>query len=203
MSLALLQTALYMPAEFLLNRLLALDSASSSRLVALEGRTLAVYVSNPRLELYISIRNRKLHLSPVFEGEADARLIGTASDLLRVLVQQTPVSNLAPFKVELQGSTVFMQNLQNLLKDLDIDWEFHLSQIIGDLPVAGMRKSMDVGSAFTNRTAKNTLNNIRDYLNYECDIIPAKSAAEQFYTDITELTLRADRLQAKISTMQN
>lgn len=203
MSLALLQTALFLPAEFLLNQLLALDTASAARLAALDGRTLAVHVSSPNLDLYISIRNRKLHLSPVFEGGADAQLFGTASNLLRVLVQQTPVSNLAPFKVELQGSTAFMQNLQNLLKDLDIDWEFHLSQLIGDLPVAGMRKGMDVGGEFTNRTAKNTLNNIRDYLNYECDIIPAKSAAEQFYTDITELTLRADRLQAKISTMQN
>ena len=203
MSLALLQTALMMPAELLLNQLLTLDAASDKRLAELEGSTLALHVTAPELNIFISIRQHKLHLSPVFEGTATASLHGSASALLRILVQQTPVTNLAPFKVELQGSTAFVQALQNLRKELDVDWEFHLSRLVGDLPVAGLRKSMEASHACVARAGQSTLQNIQEYLAYESTLLPSQTAAEQCYTDINELTLRADRLQAKLALQQN
>lgn len=203
MSLALLQTALYLPAEFMLNQLLSLDAASTKRLEQLEGRTLALYIKQPELKIFISIRNHSLHLSPLFEGDPDASLRGSARSLLAILLQQTPVTNLAPYQVELQGSTAFVQDLQNLLKELNVDWEFHLSRIIGDLPVAGIRHTLDNSSAYASKTGKSLLDNIQEFVTYESDAIASKVAAEQFYAEIAELTLRVDRLQAKISNLQN
>jgi len=201
MSLALLQTALLLPLEALLNGMLALDAASRGRLAALEGRTLAVQAAQPQLELYLSIRNGKLRLAPVFEGAATATLRGPASGLLRLLVQAETPASLAPFGVELQGSTGFMQDLQLLLRDLNIDWEFHLGRLIGDLPVAAMAKGIESTLAFSGQTLEAARTNVSEYFTHESGLFPERSAVAQFEAGLQELSLQLDRLEARVALL--
>lgn len=201
MSLALLQTALLLPVEALLNGMLALDAASRTRLASLEGKTLAVQATEPALALYISIRNGRLCLAPLFEGAAAATLRGPASGLLRLLLQGETPASLAPFGVELQGSTGFMQELQQLLRDLDIDWEFHLGRLIGDLPVAALAKGLDTGVAFAGSTLAAARDNVGDYFTHEAGLLPARSSVGQFRSGVLDLNLRLDRLQARLDLL--
>jgi len=202
MSLTLLQTALLLPLEALLNGVLKMDAASGARLAALEGKTLAVQSTQPALALYISIRNRQLRLSPLFEGGATATLRGPASGLLQLLLQAETPASLAPFGVDLQGSTGFMQDLQLLLRDLDFDWEFHLSRIIGDLPVAAMAKGMETAVAFTQQTLAAARTNLSEYLNYESDLFPEHSTVKQFEAALLDLSQQLDRIEARIDLLQ-
>jgi|Laugresp1bdmlbsn_1035097.scaffolds.fasta_scaffold14706_2 ubiquinone biosynthesis protein UbiJ len=202
MSLSLLQTALLIPVEALLNRLLTLDAASAARLSALEGRTLAVFVTTPEFALYVSVRNRQLHLSPIFEGEPTASLRGSATALLQVLMQRNPVHSLAPYRVELRGSTGFVQDLQTLLRDLDMDWEFQLSRFIGDLPVAAVSTTMASGKEFVASSARAVKDNLQDYLAYECELFPSRAALELLQMQLQELALRTDRLEARIHALE-
>lgn len=201
MSLALLQTTLLLPLEAMLNGMLALDAASRSRLAALEGRTLSVYCTQPALALHLSIRNGSLCLSPLFEGSASATLRGPAGGLLRLLLQGDTPASLAPFGVELQGSTAFMQDLQHLLRDIDIDWEFHLSRLIGDLPVAALAGSLDAGLKVAGRTVAAARDNVADYLSYEAGLLPERSAVASFRSGVLDLQLQLDRLQARIDQL--
>lgn len=202
MSLTLLQTALLLPLEALLNGVLKMDAASGARLAALEGKTLAVQSTQPALVLYVSIRKRQLRLSPLFEGGATATLRGPASGLLQLLLQAETPASLAPFGVDLQGSTGFMQDLQLLLRDLDFDWEFHLSRIIGDLPVAAMAKGMETAVAFTQQTLAAARTNLSEYLNYESDLFPERSAVKQFEAALLDLSQQLDRIEARIDLLQ-
>lgn len=201
MSLALLQTALLLPLEALLNGMLALDAASRGRLAGLEGKTLSVLASNPALAVHVSIRNGALRLAPVFEGTATATLRGPASSLLRLLLQNATPASLAPFGVELQGSTGFMLDLQLLLRDLEIDWEFHLGRIMGDLPVTALAKGLDTGMAFAGSTLAAARDNLGDYFTHEAGLLPARSAVDQFRAGILDLNLRLDRLQARLDLL--
>jgi ubiquinone biosynthesis protein UbiJ len=202
MSLTLLQTALLLPLEALLNGMLAMDAASGPRLRALEGKTLAVKCTQPQLALYMSVRNRQLRLSPLFEGSATATLRGPASALLRLLLQSETPASLAPFGVDLQGSTGFMQDLQLLLRDLDIDWEFHLSRIIGDLPVAAMAKGAEASAAFAQQTLAAARTNINEYLSYESGLFPERSAVVKFEAALLDLSQQLDRMEARIALLQ-
>lgn len=202
MSLALLQTALLLPLEALLNGTLALDAASHGRLAALEGKTLAVQATQPELALYISIRNGKLRLAPLFEGTATATLRGPARSLLRLLLQSETPASLAAFGVELQGSTGFMQDLQWLLKDLDLDWEFHAGRLIGDVPVAALAKGIDSALAFSGKTLEVARTNLSEYVAHESGIFPDRSAQALFAAGLLDLTLQLDRLEARVTQLQ-
>lgn len=201
MSLALLQTAVLLPLEAMMNGMLALDAASRGRMAAMEGKTLAVLATQPQLALYINVRSSKLRLASLFERPATATLRGPARSLLRLLLQDETPASLASFGVELQGSTGFMQDLQLLLRDLDPDWEFHLGRLIGDLPVSALAKGIDTGVAFAGSTLSAARDNVREYLVHESGLLPARSQVDQFQTSVLELQVRLDRLQARLNLL--
>jgi ubiquinone biosynthesis protein UbiJ len=198
MSFALLQTALLMPAELALNGLLSLDAATAARLQALQGKTLAVFVSQPEFVLYVSITAKGIHLSPVFEGAPDASLHGSIPGLMKLLAKGTGLTNLHPINVELRGNTGFVQQLQTLLVDLDIDWEFQLSRLIGNLPTSLISSGFNQVAEFTRTSGTRFRQNLQDYLAEESTLLPRAGELEAFYSAINELTLRVDRLQARL-----
>jgi ubiquinone biosynthesis protein UbiJ len=197
MAFALLQTALLMPAELALNSLLKLDAATPSRLQNLQGKTLAVHVTQPQLVIFVSITNKGLHLSPIFEGQPDASLHGSIPALLKLLSKSASVTNLHTVDVELRGNTGFVQQLQNLLLDLDVDWEFQLSRIIGNLPTSMISSSVNQVVDFAKQSGGRFKQNLQDYLAEESTLLPHAHELEAHYAAIDELALRVDRLQAR------
>lgn len=202
MSFALFQNALLHPVELSVNRLLALDAASGPRLARLEGRTLALHGTRPELNLYITVRDRGLHLSSVHEGEPTASLHGPVSAMLGLL-RRANITNLQPEQLELRGSTAFVQELQAVLLDLDVDWEYQLSKLIGDIPTSligdGLRKMRGMIGQTTSRLHENTV----EFLHEETALFPTPGDLDRFYAAVGDLTLRVDRLQARVALLDS
>lgn len=198
MSFTLLQTALLMPFESLLNGLLALDTASANRLKKLEGSTLGVHSTSPTLQLYIHVNQGRLRLSPIFEGSPTASLHGSGTALLGLLLQQHPVHSLAPHGIELRGSTSFVQALQEILKDLDIDWEFQMARLLGDLPTAAFSAALSGSRDKIRNSSQSLRRGIGDYLAHENPLFLSRPHFEAFQSTLLQLSLRLDRLQARI-----
>jgi ubiquinone biosynthesis protein UbiJ len=203
MALPLLQTALLMPAELALNGLLSLDAATAARLEALQGKTLAVHISQPAFVLYVGITAQGIHLSPVFEAEPDASLHGSIPALMKLLTKGTSLTNLHGLNVELRGDTGFVRQLQTLLLDLDIDWEFQLSKLIGNLPTSLISSGFNQVADFARKSGTRFQQNLQDYLAEESPLLPRARELEAFYSAITDLTLRVDRLQARLELLAN
>jgi ubiquinone biosynthesis accessory factor UbiJ len=200
MALELFQTALLMPVELALNSLLRLDAATPSRLQNLQGKTLAIHVTQPQFVTFVSITDKGLHLSPVFEGQPDASLHGSIAALLKLLSKGASVANLHATNVELRGNTGFVQQLQNLLLDLDIDWEFQLSRIIGNLPTSVISRGLNETMDFAKQSSSRFKQNLQDYLAEESTLLPRAHELESRYAAINELALRVDRLQARLDS---
>ncbi len=198
MSFALLQTALLIPTELAVNNLLSLDPATVVRLQALQGKTLAVHVTQPAFVLYVRITAKGVQLSPVFEGQPDASLHGSTAALLKLLSKGAGITNLHASNVELRGNTGFVQQLQNLLADLDIDWQFQLSRLIGNLPTSVISSGFNQVADFAKESGSRFKQNLQDYLAEESTLLPRAHELGTFYSGINELALRVDRLQARI-----
>lgn len=198
MSLAMFQSALLLPLELALNGVLALDSASRKRLEKLDGGTLGVYSTQPDAGLFIKVQGKRLHLAAMHEGNVTASLRGPATALLGLLLRREPIESLHASKVELSGDTAFVQQLQALLRDLDIDWEYQLSKVIGDIPTQAAADSMHKVGAELRRAGARARENVSEYLHEETAILPRADELEAFYSAIADLKLRAERLQARV-----
>jgi ubiquinone biosynthesis protein UbiJ len=202
MSVALLQSAMLLPLELMVNQVLALDAASSKRLGALEGQTLAVEVKQPSFTFYVQIYGNKLHLSPRFEAEPTTTLTGSAVALAGLLIQGESLTNLRAHKLELRGSIAFAQQLQTLLRDLSIDWEFHLSRLVGDIPTQAMAEGMRGVSTYARRTTQRIGDDLRDFLLEESRLLPSPAELDAFYQRIAVLNLDVDRVEARLALLE-
>ena len=198
MSFALLQSALLLPLELTLNQLLSMDAASRSRLAAMAGKTLAVQVEQPAMTIYVSVHADKLRLSPRHEHEITTTLIGSASALLGLLVRREPLTNLQGSKLELRGDLRFAQALQNLLLDLQIDWEFQLSRFIGDVPTQAMADGVRAAKDYAQKTSARIREDVQDFLQQESGLLPVSAELDAFYDAVQALVLRVDRLDARL-----
>jgi ubiquinone biosynthesis protein UbiJ len=90
-----------------------------------------------------------------------------------------------------------VQQLQNLLLDLDVDWEFQLSGIIGNLPTSVISSGVHRAVDFTKQSAGRFKQSLQDYLAEESTLLPRAHELEAHYAAIAELALRVDRLQAR------
>lgn len=202
MSLALLHNSLLLPFELMLNGVLALDAASRARLQGLEGNTLAVHATQPALSVYVSVRGGRISLSAIHEGPETASLRGPASALLALLAQGARVDSLHAHNLELRGDTAFVQSLQSLLRDLDVDWEYQVSRVLGDIPTQALADGLRGAGAQLRRTGTRLREDLDDYLHEEAGLLPGAAALEAFYRDIAELKLRAERLEARLAQLQ-
>ena len=198
MSFALIQSALLLPLELTLNQVLALDPASRSRLSAMSGSTLAVQVQQPNVTLFVSVHTDRLRLSPRFEGDVTTTLIGSASALAGLLLRREPLTNLQGRKLELRGDVRFAQALQNLLLDLQIDWEFQLSRLIGDIPTQAMADTAHTAQNYVKTASSRMRDEVQDFLQQESGLLPGHAEMNAFYDGVQALVLRTDRLDARL-----
>jgi ubiquinone biosynthesis protein UbiJ len=202
MSFAMFQSALLLPVELAINGVLALDAATKLRLAALDGGTLGVHSTQPSANVFIKVQGNRLHLSALHEGGETASLHGPAAALLGLLLRREPTESLHASKVELRGDTAFVQQLQALLRDLDIDWEYHLSKLVGDIPTQAAADTMRKADAELRRAGTRMRENVSEYLFEESGMLPHADELDAFYRDIADLKLRADRVQARLDALQ-
>lgn len=202
MSLPLLQTALLLPLETLINGVLRLDAAAAGRLERLEGTVLAVHCTAPRLQLFIRVRQGRLGLAALCEETPQASLHGSAQALLGLLLRREPIHSLAATGVELRGSASAVRELQALLLDLDIDWEYHLARLTGDLPAAALGKGVSTAREAVTRTAASVRTTLDDYLAHESGLFASRDDLDLLADGVHQLGMRLDRLEARLALAQ-
>jgi len=203
MSASLLQTAILSGLEGFLNQVITLDPAAASKLAPLTGRILCVRCELPAITMNVLVDADRLVLMGGDNLDADATVSGRGTALARLLLFGD-TANLRDAGVSITGDTAFLSALQGILKQLDVDWKYPLSKVLGDIPTqtvsdaaAGTRHFMRQGSA-------NLRDDIDAWLHEEKKLLPDSVELDAFYQAIDTLRLRADRLEARINrcTMQ-
>lgn len=201
MSLPLLQTALLLPLEALVNGLVAMDAAGPARLARLEGLLLAVHGSAPEVRLYLRVSQGRLRLSALCEDTPQASLHGPVSALLGLLLRRETIHSLADSGVELRGSATVLRELQALLLDLDIDWEYHLGRLTGDLPAGLAGRGVEAGRETLRKSTASARATVDDYLVHESGLFASHDEVAELAADSLELRLALDRLEARLQLL--
>ncbi len=203
MSFALAKSALLWPLELAVNQVLQLDPASRARLAPLAGSSLAIALQRPALTVFVIVHADRLQLSPHLEGPATTTVAGSPLALATLLLQRQSLVSLQGTGVELRGSTAFAQALQQLLLNLDIDWEFQLSRLLGDIPTRIVADSVHATTSYVQRTASRVRDDIGDFLLEESRLLPTASELERFADNLQALALRIDRAEARLSLLKS
>jgi ubiquinone biosynthesis protein UbiJ len=167
----------------------------------LSGKTVHLRLREPVFDVTVIIESDAVVMQPDESGTAGADVlieIATPVTLLRL----ARGDSYAEQDIHIQGNMHTARALQQLLREIDIDWEEQLAQVIGDIPAHQLGNLTRSGLSWGQQVLQKFRLDASEYLRYEAELLPSRHAVEFFLSDIDTLRSDLDRLEARIRRLQ-
>lgn len=197
--------------EALLNTIIKLDPISAKRLQPLQDKRLKVTVEELPWPLIFAFSTRVDILMEIDEGtsntpssvEADCH-IRLQMSVLNELKDSSQITRLIQEKrLDLDGDIHVAQHFSTLIKDLNIDWEEHLSRYIGDVAAHQFFSFAEKAKSHITTGLTQLSNMLKEGAIEEKKLVPHAMEIEHFVQDISTLRGEVGRLEARIEHLTN
>lgn len=188
-------------AESALNAVLKLDSTAQTRLASLAGQVIAIVCSQPAITLYLIPLDDSIQLAQEWHAPADCTLTAPANLLLKLVSTADKTTVLHHPDVDLTGNSGVLMELAEILQTLELDWEYEVSRWLGPVPTALLGNQLRSQLSWLQQSARSLHLNAVDYLTEESRTLVGRSEAEARFTEIDQLKLDLDRLDARIKLL--
>lgn len=186
--------------EQALNRALMLDPSGRQRLLECLERP-ATVILQP-MGVRVSARRERqalvLHGEPV--EDAAVTLSGTPLGFLALAQGERQVFQEG--RVTLEGDAATAQQLQQVLQELELDWEGSLAASIGDVPAHFIGRRVRQTLKWLRQAHSRLGRQVESYLQEESDLVPGRHETEAFWEDVDTTRLDADRLEARVARLE-
>ncbi len=198
-----LHTAALAGLEFLVQKALSLDPSTTRKLAKLEGKVLLVHCSSPDIKVYCVPGKNGLQLrSWVDEKQVSSSLKGSLSEFISLLQSDDKTAALINGAFTVKGDSGDFIALQETLAQLDIDWEQPLSRLLGDVGSHQIGKMLRGSFAWGKQAHTSMLRNVEEFIHEEARLLPPRLELENFYSDVSAVGLRAERLEARLQRLK-
>ncbi len=191
----LIPAALAAGLETALNAYLSLDPEIVSQLVELSGAVIAIEPEGLGLTLYLFPNAQGIRVMDGYDSEPTVRIRGTPLALIQQWRGQ-------PADLIVEGDAATGRRFQTLLARLDIDWEEHLSRIVGDPAAHQLGQFWREFRYWGRKTSTTLLQDGGEYLQQELHILPARPSVESFLSAVDGLREDVDRLEARLDRLR-
>jgi ubiquinone biosynthesis accessory factor UbiJ len=189
--------------EQLINQAIRLDPESPARLAPMHGQVIELQLTGLGLSLFLIPEPQGIQLLSAFDGIPDATLRGSPLNLARMRGSRASADQLFSGSVEIMGDTHLAHRFGEFLSTLDIDWEEQLSRLTGDVvahEIGNLTRHLFSWGEQRTRTFEQ---NLREYLQEELRLLPARAEMEPWLSDIDCLRDDVERLDARIQRLQD
>ena len=191
--------------EKAINRSLSLDTTTQGKLAAYAGRIIRIACTQsdvrPAIIFYIRI-DSTISVLQYCEETIDAGIEGPSQEWLALLTADDAASALINGKLKIQGDSRLFMELKAIAEQIDLDWEGYIARFIGDIPAHFAGKVAGSLVNFGKQTKQTLLRTVDDFLHEEARLLPTRIECENFYTQLRELEMHIDRIEAKTKRYQ-
>jgi ubiquinone biosynthesis accessory factor UbiJ len=187
--------------ENLLNRNLAESPGARTLCHELKGRRLRVIATGPGWRLDVESLGTSLRLERDANGEAHTTVMGSPVSLLTLAGPQAEDA-LRRKDLRIEGDVEVANRYRALLKLLRPDIAEELARVIGDSPAHQVLRFARAALEFGERTASTTVRNAAEYFAHESRDLVSRAEAEDFFGSVDRLREDLDRLEARLTLLQ-
>jgi len=192
------------PIEQAINAYLSLDPNSINQLADIEGKVVELDLQGPPdVKLYFIPELGKLRVTGYCEQAPDAVIRATPLALTRMALAEDADQSLFGNGVTLIGDTSLATRIQTLLKDADIDWEEHLSRIVGDIAAHQIGRAGRGLFQWGKQVLKTAQMNSDEYLHEELRATPSKREVNDFMDGVDKVRADVERAAMRIQRLLN
>jgi len=181
---------------------LQLDPDSEQKIQKLDGKLVALELRGLDMTLFFVGEQNKLSIRSVADETADAVISATPLMLAQMTVQKNADKALFAGKMKISGDLDCAQALQDILGDTDIDWEEHLSSLVGDVVAHQVGRGVRGLFNWASNSSSSLQEDLSEYLIHEVKLLPDAEDLENFLnkvdtirSDIERFSIRLDRYE--------
>lgn len=201
-----LGSLMLLPAEQMLNHLLARDPYLAARLKPFTGKAITLLSERPSARITLLLLEGRVRLSSLdsdmLNQTPDACIRGNASDLSGLLLDSAsrPLANSA---IEVTGDALLVQDLFTTLRELDLDWQDYLAPLLGEVVTHELGQFSARAQHWGKEARRNLGQSMDAYLKEERQLVPDRTSLDGFSTQLDQLRLRLDRVAARAELLQS
>lgn len=201
----MLLDALTLPLEAAFNTWLALDEKTygqaRQRLQALQGKLIHLRISNPGFDLYFLPTAEQVRISTSYEALPDVSIQGSALAFMRLAQAEDSGKAMLENGIKLEGDLGLGTEFNNILREIEVDWEELLSQAVGDTIAHQAGQMARNTQGWLDQSAQAMRLNTQEYLQEEARLLPAAAELNYYYDQIDQLRMDTDRLEARLNRL--
>ena len=183
-----------------INTAMQLDEHMSTKLQALDNKTLEMIITPLNVNFFIHFHKNEIQLLDRYDGHADTIIHSNPIGLIRLsLLPASKARSLFNDKIRMSGDIDLGQQVKKLFDEMDIDWEGHLAHFTGDVVAHQIGSLVRKGISFKKQFDESMRQNMSEYLQEELRVVPSKNELEDFFAEVDELSLSVERLQAHVN----
>ncbi len=190
-----------------INSYLSLDPEMAEKVSVFKGRVIAIELQGLNRTLYLLPEENEsgeavIDVAAHIDGEADTILRGTPLALFKMGL----ASNVAPMmlkgEIEIDGDIRLGKDFKKIIAGMDIDWEDHLANLIGDTAANQAMSLARKVSNWSSQTKDSLLTDLSEYLQEESRDVISGAELEVFYNSVDRLRDDVDRLCARFEALK-
>lgn len=189
--------------EAAVNRYLELDPQTVQKLASLEGRVIAIEFLGLEVKMYMIPSRDGLMVHSHYDAEPDTTLRGTPLSLLRMGFSRNVDRQLFSGDVEILGDTELGQRFKQIMDEMDIDWEEHVSHITGDVIAHQLGRGVRSLLGWGRNTGDTLMQDVSEYLQEEARLVGTEVELGEFMQGVDVLRNDVDRLEARVKRLQD
>lgn len=188
--------------EGALNRALELDPAGRKALMSALTGPVQFTLTAP-LELTVTLQKAGERVQVGSQPTDNPALVLSGRPMAFAALAMGDDQVFSQGRLQVTGDTALAHQFQRALNQLEPDWEAAMARHIGDVPAHFIGQRLR-GAVKWSRHAFASLNaNIEEYIHEESRSLPGRRELEATFEDIDELSLRTERLAARIDQLHN
>ena len=188
--------------EAAINQALKLDPVTQERLMDLDGKVILIEISDWEIQCFLQPSSTAVNLYAEWDGNVDTTITSTLFGFIRISLNQADQASVFENSLQIRGDIQTGQQLRDILSHIDIDWEQHLANIIGDTPAHHLGKAARHVQQSLSQARHSLNRQISDYIHHEARLTPTRTELDSFCQQVNALRHAVERLEVRINAQQ-
>ena len=189
--------------EAAINEAITLSLGTREALGQKAGISVAVHCSSPEVSVYFFVNDSgSISLQNYSESDTTVSLSGSWRDFQTVAAADDAAGALVNSNITVTGDTAALIEIQQIVSDMDIDWEAPLVASLGH--VAGHQLANALRGFWRWRvdSHQRLARQVSEFIIEEGRLSPSKHEIDAFLGDVDDIVLKVDRLESRIKRLQ-
>lgn len=197
-------TTLFTSIEIALNKALAQQQSLLQDCAAMQGQYIGLHLRDIQRTLVFAPHAQGLTVlaKPQLPEGAELAAVIEASIVSLARAALTPDQVGLPDGMQLSGDTELARQFSELLKAIDLDWEEHLAQRVGDVLAHQIGEGVRSLFSWGQSVGGSVTRDVAEYVREEAQQTPHPDEVAEFFDDVDDLRHAVERLEARLQNVQ-